>query len=217
MKAREVFFLLPVLLVGSACATGSAGWTGVGATWSGPEAGCPTIMSHFDDWSSKYGAGDRRRSDAPEFNKPHSGIDFDVPAGTEVLAAAPGTVAMSQDRYRGFSIYGGLTVVVYHGEDTDGKHIFTYYTHLSESNVAPGQRVARGEVIGQSGVFKFPHLHLSLFRTPVPEFWPFIMRSDRSILADPAMSWADPKRPGFDPSTTHPDKPIRMTYPLRCR
>jgi hypothetical protein len=42
-------------------------------------------------------------------------------------------------------------------------------------------------------------------------------RNDRSILADPAVHWAEPPQPGFDPNRTYPDRPIWLTYPLPCK
>jgi murein DD-endopeptidase MepM/ murein hydrolase activator NlpD len=120
----------------------------------------------------------------------------------------------------------GLFMVVHHGEDTDGKHVFSFYAHLSQRLKEPGDRVKHGESIALSGSSgtRFPHLHLGLFRTavgPGPEFKPFLrrawIRSDRAaILADPAMHWTDPKRPGFDPNKPYPDRPIKLTYPLPC-
>lgn len=215
--------VLRVALVGLAVTlSGCAGVTrlGVGATGSGPEAGCPKITAHFGDPRTQF------NPDMPPWNIPHSGIDFDVPVGTPVFAVAPGVVIPFM--YHSRSPLGHINMVVYHGQDVDGKHVFSFYTHLSEQKKKPGDRVERGEVIALSGDTgarnRVPHLHLTLWRTaagPGPDFSSFINRAvarlDReAVLADPAMYWADPRRPGFDPSKSYPERPIRLTYPLRC-
>lgn len=223
-RPAMIFSLLPILLSWG-CASGDllrgGTWPGVGATRSGPEAGCPMIMSHFEDWYSNYGMRERRASGDSPMNVPHSGIDFDVVEGTPVLAAAPGGVTPIMYEWNDTPI----AMVLYHGQDSDGKYIFTMYTHLSKQLKKPGNRVARGEVIGLSGKTGTPdpHLHLGLWRTPVgpgPQFQKYLQKvfreADRSILADPALHWADPKRPGFYPRQTYPERPIRLTYPLPC-
>ena len=216
--------VLAVLVAGCAAGGTVRGWPGVGGNRTGPEAGCPPIMSHFDDPMNNYGTRDRMLSNDPPWNKPHSGIDFDVPAGTPVLAVADGLVTPIM--YNELSPIGAISMVLYHGEDTDGRYVFSFYSHLSEQRKKPGERVSRGEVIALSGTTgtKEAHLHLSLWRTPVGPhptafrafMWRAIGRSDRSILADPALSWADPRRPGFDPGRSYAERPIRLTYPLPC-
>lgn len=213
--------VLRVALVGLAVTlSGCAGVTrpGVGATGSGPEAGCPTITTRFGHPS--------RIPDMQPWNNPHSGLDFNVPVGTPVFAAAPGVVM--QFLYHSLSPRGVINMVVYHGQDVDGKHVFSLYAHLSEQKKKPRDRVERGEVIALSGNTGtrngIPHLHLTLWRTavgPGPDFPSFfnqaVARLDKeAVLADPAMYWADPRRPGFDPSKSYPERPIRLTYPLRC-
>lgn len=94
----------------------------------------------------------------------HLGTDFACPVGTPIVSAAPGLVlrvASELDR-------GGLKVCVDHGEG-----LFTTHNHLSRALVRPGDRVARGEVVGLSGasgvefVFFFPwvapHLHYNVW------------------------------------------------------
>jgi murein DD-endopeptidase MepM/ murein hydrolase activator NlpD len=179
-------------------------------------------MSHFDDRHKKYGQLPRT---CCGLNVPHSGIDIDVSVGTPVVAGASGVVTDIWDDIMQHE--AGVFMVIYHGEDVDGKHVFSFYAHLSQRLKELGDRVERGEVIALSGSTgtRFPHLHLSLFRTvagPGPEFKQFLrrawLRGDRAaILADPGMYWADPKRPGVDPNKHYPDRPIRLTYPVPCR
>lgn len=82
----------------------------------------------------------------------HHGLDFSVPTGTPVRATAAGVVSVVKSE-RGF----GRVVMVDHGN-----RIITVYAHLSRSLVKKGQRVARGEVIaesGKTGRTTAPHLH----------------------------------------------------------
>ena len=72
----------------------------------------------------------------------HSGQDFSSSCGTEVFAAASGTVT-----FAGWHPYGGGNrVVVDHGNGLEST-----YNHLSSSSVEEGQLVDRGDVVAQSG------------------------------------------------------------------
>jgi murein DD-endopeptidase MepM/ murein hydrolase activator NlpD len=82
----------------------------------------------------------------------HRGTDFAAPSGAPVQAALDGRVTAA-GRHGGY----GQTVRIAHGDGT-----MTLYAHLSEINVASGQAVARGAVIGKvgsSGLATGPHLH----------------------------------------------------------
>jgi murein DD-endopeptidase MepM/ murein hydrolase activator NlpD len=82
----------------------------------------------------------------------HSGIDISVPIGTNVIATSGGVVKFADS----FSGYGKLLVIEH------GSGLETYYGHLSRFNVVPGQRIAKGEIIGWSGRTgraTSPHLH----------------------------------------------------------
>lgn len=85
-------------------------------------------------------------------NRMHSGIDFSAPIGTPVYASADGVVSFSG------SISGyGRTVKI------DHKYGFkTQYSHLNKYVVRNGQKVKRGEKIGEvgnTGLSTGPHLH----------------------------------------------------------
>jgi murein DD-endopeptidase MepM/ murein hydrolase activator NlpD len=218
------------------CATENK-WPGIGATRSGPEVGCPPIMSPYGDYWSNYGKHPRAANVAnPAIDHPHSGIDIDVPVGTEVLAAAPGVISgIRWNTYWKNSESLGTRVVVYHGQDSDGMHIFTTYLHLSKRLKEPGTVVKRGEVIALSGTGGgAAHLHLSLWRLPVgPRFsgsipmqGPAIQqhfetavntRQQALIYEDPALYWLNPKNPSFTASRDYQDLPIRLTYPVVCK
>lgn len=72
----------------------------------------------------------------------HLGIDLACAAGTDVLAAASGTVVLSQYHYS----YGNY-VIIDHGDGFS-----TLYAHLSSSNVSVGDFVGAGQTIGWVGL-----------------------------------------------------------------
>ena len=82
----------------------------------------------------------------------HSGMDFTAPGGTEIFATGNGTV-QSVGWEQGY----GNTVKINHGFG-----YLTLYAHMHKFNVKPGQKVKRGDVIGQvgnTGKSTGPHLH----------------------------------------------------------
>ncbi|WP_373693885.1 M23 family metallopeptidase [Parafrankia sp. BMG5.11] len=84
-------------------------------------------------------------------------MDLAAPSGTPVFATSDGIVDAS-----GWSGGYGLLVAVSH---TGG--LQTRYAHLSRLNVAQGQQVRRGEVIGyvgSTGNSTGPHLHYEIRR-----------------------------------------------------
>ncbi|HIE53973.1 MAG TPA: M23 family metallopeptidase [Chromatiaceae bacterium] len=94
----------------------------------------------------------------PIFGTPdfHTGIDFAVPEGTPVHAAA-GTVSFAGER--------GYGLLVEH------RGFSTYYAHLSRILVEAGQFVEQGQVIalsGNTGLSTGPHLHFEIRRSGKP-------------------------------------------------
>ncbi|WP_085998820.1 M23 family metallopeptidase [Novosphingobium sp. Rr 2-17] len=82
----------------------------------------------------------------------HKGIDLAAPVGTPIYATADGTIS----RASWFSGYG-LYVSIEHGGNME-----TRYGHMSRLNVAEGQMVHKGDVIGfvgSTGNSTGPHLH----------------------------------------------------------
>jgi murein DD-endopeptidase MepM/ murein hydrolase activator NlpD len=91
----------------------------------------------------------------------HTGIDLAVPVGTPVRAAAPGEVI-----WAGWRGNYGLLVVLDHQNGYS-----TYYAHLSQLRVSPGQFVELGQVValsGNSGLSTGPHLHFEIRRWGEP-------------------------------------------------
>lgn len=100
----------------------------------------------------------------PEFYKKwgyagHNGIDYGIPNGTLVGAAAAGTVAAVSFENGGYGNY----VKISHADGE--KTYYTYYAHLASTAVTAGQKVKAGTVIGYSnntGASTGPHLHFGL-------------------------------------------------------
>ena len=94
------------------------------------------------------------------WGKQHNGIDTCRWSGTEgadVVSVKDGTIEVANWGWGGG--YGNY-VVVNHG---DG--VLTYYAHLSNITVSPGQSVKQGQVIGQAGNTGYSfgaHLHFGL-------------------------------------------------------
>ena len=92
----------------------------------------------------------------------HAGIDLSASVGTPVKVTADGVVEVVTTVGR----YGRLVVVDH------GGGLQTYYGHLSQFLVIPGQEVRRGEVValsGSTGRVTGPHLHyeIRIHGTPV--------------------------------------------------
>ncbi|OZI65218.1 peptidoglycan DD-metalloendopeptidase family protein [Bordetella genomosp. 1] len=99
--------------------------------------------------SSPFGL---RRFFNGEERNPHSGLDFAVPSGTPVRAPAAGRVVLVGDYF-----FNGKTVFVDHGQG-----FISMFCHLSAIDVAVGDEVARGGVVGKVGATgraTGPHLH----------------------------------------------------------
>ena len=86
----------------------------------------------------------------------HSGLDIAGPEGSPVLAADDGEVLKAYWNDEG---YGGL-VIIGHPSGYE-----TWYGHLDGFDVEKGQRVKRGEQIGEMGSTGYstgPHLHFEV-------------------------------------------------------
>ncbi|MFF4805950.1 M23 family metallopeptidase [Streptomyces sp. NPDC001351] len=93
----------------------------------------------------------------------HSGQDFAVPSGTDVVAAHGGTVVKAGGNGAGDGPAYGNAIVIRHGNGT-----YSQYAHLSRIDVRVGQVVATGQHIarsGNTGNSSGPHLHFEIRRT----------------------------------------------------
>jgi len=94
-------------------------------------------------------------------NQFHEGLDIANRIGAPVVAPANGTVADV-----GYQTGYGRYIKIQHGFG-----IVTVYGHLSKQAVKPGQRIKRGEVIGNvgnTGSSTGPHLHYEVRVNGVP-------------------------------------------------
>ena len=100
----------------------------------------------------------------------HYGVDVAAPRGSDVVAAAPGTVTLAGSLY-----FSGGTVFIDHGIGVN-----TSYLHLDSVAVREGEFVTAGQTIGTLGATgraTGPHLHWGLN-------W-FEVRLDPALVAPP--------------------------------
>jgi murein DD-endopeptidase MepM/ murein hydrolase activator NlpD len=116
----------------------------------------------------------------------HTGVDIDAPAGTPVLAAAPGQVMWAGYGYASGTEdpndpYGDA-VSIRHDFGWNGRKLTTVYAHMSRVDVVSGQFVQAGQqigIVGSTGATTGPHLHFEVrledtskyFSTRNPELW----------------------------------------------
>jgi murein DD-endopeptidase MepM/ murein hydrolase activator NlpD len=94
------------------------------------------------------------------YSRFHKGVDFAAVQGTPVYAVTDGLVAFAG----GFAGYGN------HIRLSHSANLGTSYSHLSRIVVAPGARVAQGQLIGyvgSTGLSTGPHLHFEVYRAGV--------------------------------------------------
>jgi murein DD-endopeptidase MepM/ murein hydrolase activator NlpD len=126
----------------------------------------------------------------------HHGVEFNVPAGTEILAAASGTIVVAGtddlERFGAQNDFYGKLVVLQHDTGLGDEYVYTLYGHLSDILVQVGEKVNARDVIalsGASGVADGPHLHFEVrlgsidyesTRNPLLWLYPF---PDRGVVA----------------------------------
>ncbi len=85
----------------------------------------------------------------------HSGTDLKAAVGTPIHAANSGRVVMADDFY-----FSGKFIIIDHG-----RRVYSFYAHLSEFKVRPGDMVSKGDIIalsGDTGRISGPHLHWTI-------------------------------------------------------
>ena len=85
----------------------------------------------------------------------HTGADFLSPAGQPITAPNAGRVVLAKDLY-----YSGNTVIIDHGLG-----VFSFLCHMSKINVAPGDMITPGQIVGlvgATGRVTGAHLHWTL-------------------------------------------------------
>jgi len=112
-------------------------------------ASMPTIWPTKGYLSAYYGMRDDPFTGQRQF---HPGIDISIDTGNPIVAPADGVVLRTAQEGN-----GGRTLIISHGYG-----ITTVYLHLNKFLVRPGQKVKRGDVIGEvgrTGRVTGPHLH----------------------------------------------------------
>ena len=92
----------------------------------------------------------------------NDGINIRVPRGTQVVAAAAGTVAYAGNELKGF----GNLILLRHRDD-----FITAYAHAKSFAVKAGDAVRRGQVIaksGRTGAVSAPQLHFEIRKGNAP-------------------------------------------------
>lgn len=116
--------------------------------WSGP-----FLQPVEGEITTQYGMI-RYVNDSPTSER-HSGVDLAADAGTPVQAAGAGRVLFAD-----YLLLTGNTVVIEHGYG-----LKSWYYHMESLDVAQGEMVERGQVIGKVGSTGFstgPHLHFAM-------------------------------------------------------
>lgn len=134
----------------------------------------------------------------------HAGVDIGGRLGAPVLASAEGVVSRIIDWPPGC----GHGVVIEH----PGFRRWTAYCHMQSLTVGQGQRVSRGEQIGQVGMsgnaVHIPHVHLELCTSACASH----ADGNLSGTADP-LAIADGC---FAPNKAYPRDRLVLTFPVTC-
>ena len=103
--------------------------------------------------SSSFG---RRKNPFSGEWKNHNGVDFAANEGTPVYAVKDGTVYLAKND----PVFGNYIILKHRDNDAT-----SVYAHLSKMNVKAGQKVKRGDIIGnvgKTGMATGPHLHFEI-------------------------------------------------------
>ena len=117
-------------------------------------ASIPAIQPVSNKQLKRIASGFGYRID-PFYRTPklHAGIDFTAPRGSAIYATADGVIQRVERRAWGY----GLHIIINHGNGYT-----TLYGHMSKTMVKRGQKVVRGQRIGNvgsTGKSTAPHLH----------------------------------------------------------
>lgn len=137
---------------------------------AGDMANCvPTIYPVVPTKKMRLSSSFGYRSDPLKGSiKFHSGIDIAGPKGTDIYSTGDGVVIRVEYNYYGY----GTVVEIDHGFG-----YVTLYGHLLSASVVEGQRVHRGDIVGElgnSGRSTGPHLHYEvIYKNKAVNPWNF--------------------------------------------
>lgn len=151
----------------------------------------PAIKPVKGRFSSSFG---QRMHPIYKIVRPHNGVDLSASRGTPVYATGDATVEFTGGNPKtGF----GRLVILDHGFD-----LKTYYAHLTNFKVKPGQKVKRGDVIaysGSTGGSTAPHLHYEVHYKGKPQDPSLYFLDDLDAVEfNIAIHGADRDRPTLD-------------------
>ncbi len=115
------------------------------------------------------------------YSRFHRGVDFAAVHGTPIVAVTDGVVAMA-GRHGGNGNYVRLT---------HSGTLGTSYSHMSRIVVAPGARVAQGQLlgyVGSTGLSTGPHLHFEVYRNGAAVNPRTVNFESRSLLSGPELA-----------------------------
>ena len=111
--------------------------------------------------------------------KQHKGVDYGAPTGTPIRAIGEGVV-----EFAGWQNGYGNVIHIQHRNERS-----TVYAHLSRIDVAKGQRVEQGAVIGavgQTGWATGPHLHYEVKINGAQQDPLLVAQSSEAVTISPA-------------------------------
>lgn len=133
------------------------GWTSTISWLDGLPIGLPVAAEQLS-LSSGFGL---RADPLTQRRAMHTGLDFELPTGSPILAAGSGQVTEA-----GWDGQYGKTVVIAHHDSHT-----TRYAHANDLLVKQGDKVKRGQLIaksGNTGRSTGPHLHFEVLKDGKP-------------------------------------------------
>jgi len=168
-------------------------------------AGCNSVV--LSEYGTRVAVSRSEDGSARGRKVRHRGVDFKEWAlGDPVLAAADGVV-----RRVNFDDCAGVEVLIEH----PGFNRHTFYIHLRQASVRPTQRVKRGDIIGEVGLYRCSggvvHVHM--------ELWSFETLPRQGAPRDDLAGTEDPLRHAagcFNSNKQYPTDHLVLTYPVKC-
>lgn len=145
----------------------------------------PIVQRRPGAGDGRYDPSGQNRTKPDGSPRPHRGVDWAAPVGTDVRAVADGRVVLSKGGFKD----AGQQIVL---ETSDGYQ--PAYFHLDERLVRLGDAVTKGQVIGRSGTSgnarntTVPHLHFQV-RAPSGELIDPVQWIDDGVRLEGGAPW----------------------------